>query len=282
VRSSLDHVRPTKRDDSSDVDLAIALPNTAITGAVTDESGNTISAIVNIGGTTGTQQIHTNDDGSFFVSGLPPGNYSLEASAFLKESPPTNVIVSETVGDPVKLVVEDVEKIHGRVISDFGPITGAIVVITPTNVLARNVPVNWTDEAGEFATFAPHGTLEVNMLVIAPGYPVKFFHSPMHRGLLTIPVPQSGGAMRVPKGAGERGPYLLHNGAIESVFGMLWTSSAIDEGDVFAVPSIEPGPYTLCMLSPDEALAVRASSALPPGRCHSAFLPPFGAVTFPP
>lgn len=282
VRCNLEHVRPTKREDSSDVDLAIALPNTAITGTVTDESGAAVAAMVNISGLTGTQQVRANDDGSFFVAGLPPGNYSLEASAFLKQSPPTNVTLTEDAAEPVKLVVEDVEKIHGRVISDFGPIAGAIVVITPTNVPSRLVPVNWTDEAGEFSTFAPHGTLEVNILVIAAGYPLKFFHSPMHRGLLTIPVPQTGGSMRVRKGNGDVAPHLLHNGALQSVDAMAWTSAVVDAGDELIVPSIEPGPYLLCMLSNEEAAAVRGSLSVPAGRCHSGFLPPFGALTFTP
>lgn len=280
IRCRLEHLRATKRDDSGDVDLEIKLPNTAITGSVVDENGTPVSAMVNISGSTGLQQVRAADDGSFFVSGLPPGKYALEASAFLKQSAPFEVTLTETSADPVKLVVEDVEKIHGRVVSDFGPVPGAVVVITPTNVPARLVQVNWTDEAGEFSTVAPQGTREVNVLVLAPGYALKFFHSPMHRGLLTIPVDQSGGAIRVGKNIGDRAPYLVHNGAIESVEAMLWTSAAVEDGDALLVPSIDAGVYSFCMLSNEEASAARTSSALPGDRCRAGFLPPFGALSF--
>jgi hypothetical protein len=283
ISYKLEHVRPSHREDSNDVDLAIALPNTAISGTVVDEAGAPQSAIVNISGDSGFQQVRTADDGSFFLSALPAGKYGVQASVFLKESDPQDVDLSDgSVTDGVKLVVKDVEKIHGRVISDFGPVPGATVVITPTNVPARMTPVNVTDEEGEFSTYVPHGTGEVNLFVAAPGYALKFFHSPMHRGLLTIPVGQSGGAMRVPKHGGSTTPYLFHIGAIESVTGMLWTSAVRDEGETYLLPAIDAGAYSLCYLSNEEASVARASMTLPPGHCQSAFLAPFGTLSFAP
>jgi hypothetical protein len=281
IRCKLEHLRPSKRSDSSDADLMIHLPNTAINGTVVDEDGAPVAALVNICGAGAIQQVRAGDDGSFFVAGLPAGHYGLQASAFLKESDPFELSVTDdTVADAVKLVVQDVEKIHGRVISDFGPVSGTIVVVTPTDVPSRMTPVNWTDEAGEFSTFVGHGARQVNVFVAAPGYPLKFFHSMMHQGLLTIPVGQPGGSIRVAKRSGDNEPYLLHNGAIESVAGMAFASVVIDQDDVYLLPAVEAGAYALCFLTRDEATVARTSGSLPSGRCQSAFLAPFGTLAF--
>jgi len=281
IRSKIEHLRPVKRSDSNEADLVLHLPNTAISGTVVAEDGAPVAALVNVSGGTAIQQVRSADDGSFFVSGLPTGHYALQASAFLKESDPYELNVSEdAVADAVKLVVQDVEKVHGRVMSEFGPVPGAIVVITPTDVPTRITPINWTDEAGEFSTYVAHAARQVNIFVAAPGYAVKFFHSPMHQGLLTIPVSQSGGSIRVAKHAGENAPYLIHNGAIESVDGMRFASAVVDQGDAFLLPAIDAGPYQLCFLTPDEATVARGAGALPGDRCESAFLAPFGTLSF--
>jgi hypothetical protein len=248
---------------------------------VVDENGSPVAALVNISGESGIQQVSAGDDGSFFVSGLPSGRYGLQASAFLKESDPYELSVAEdAVADDVKLVVQDVEKVHGRVMSDFGPVPGTIVVVTPTDVLSRITPVNWTDEGGEFSTYVGHGARQVNIFVAAPGYPVKFFHSAMHRGLLTIPVGQSGGSVRVMKHAGDTEPYLLHDGAIESVEGMRFAGVFIDQGDAYLLPAVDAGAYALCRLTRDEATVARAVGTLPAERCQSGFLAPFGTLSF--
>jgi hypothetical protein len=282
VRRSIHNLRLNRRAESKDAELRIDLPLNAIMGTVARKDGKALEgALVRISGGESLQQLDVAQDGSFFVAGLASGRYTLSATAFLMDSPAVDVVVEDGgVPDPVRLVLDDSTKIHGQVVSDFGPVAGAEIVIASTDVPQSVSQNNVTDEKGEFSTTVSPGAREIDVFVAAPGFALKMFHTRIREASLIVPVDQRGGNLTVPAphDGGPRHPYLVHNG-------MWYPADALDgrfarqESNRVVIRAIDPGAYTLCVATHDEANAARHGImfARP---CSNVFLAPYGNASF--
>jgi hypothetical protein len=264
---------------ADDGELKIELPLTMITGVVVDADGKPQQyALVYLSGES-LESTQTIADGSFSFAGLPPGKYRVHAADYLKESRPVQVDVTDDSAEALRLILDDVEKLHIRVASEFGPVSGANVLVFPTDVPATVAPLLYTDADGEVWTFTAPKAKELDIQVLAPGFTAFMFHTQVHPGTLNVRVDQRGGTLIVPTGKEGRSPYLLHNGAIEAAEMFLnssWPSRV--ENDHVIIPAIDSGAYTLCMMTWRDVAAIRAG-APPPRGCVSGTLAEFGTLT---
>jgi len=282
VRRSMRGLTLKHGTDSRDAELRIDLPLNAIMGTVARKDGQPIdNALVRISGVEGLQSVNVEADGSFFAAGLGAGHYTVSATAFLMDSPAVDVAIDDgSVPDPIRLVLDNSTKIHGQVMSHFGAVAGAQVVVASTDVPQSVSQINTSDEKGEFSTVVAPGAHEIDVFVAAPGFALKFFHTHIRDGALLIGVDQRGGRVTVaaPHDGDRRHPYLVHNGMWYPADVLVGAYAQEASGQVI-IPSIDPGAYSLCTATFDEARAARngITFARP---CQNAFLAPYGTVTF--
>jgi len=274
VRRLVTHV-PIQDDGA----LIVDLPANVLTGVVVDSSGTPVdNAIVYVTRAGESQSTDTEKDGWFTIAGLSPDKYQVSAAAFLKESRAVPVEVSDQPAvEPLRLVLSDVQKVHVVVLSEFGPVAGAEVSLSPTDVAGGLAPIDVTDASGELWTTISPGAKELDVLVFPPGFSSRLFHTRVLGGTLTLHVEQNGGTVSVPESDGDLHPYLLHNGAISLAEGYLGVWNARVAGSQLVIPALDPGLYTLCMLRYSEVVSARAGA--PPRKCRSGFLPQFGELT---
>jgi hypothetical protein len=213
---------------------------------------------------------------------MAAGKYEVSAASFLVESPSVGVTLEEgSVPDPVRLVLDSSTKVHGQVMSEYGPVVGAQVVVASTDIPQGISMINTTDANGEFSTTTPPGAKEIDVFVEAPGFALKFFHTHVHNGSLTIPVDQRGGRIVVaaPRDGHRDRPYLVHNGTWYPADALLQSSFAHQEGSEIVIPAIDAGAYSLCLATDDDANAAR-HGILFSRPCANAFLAPYGNVSF--
>jgi hypothetical protein len=287
VRHTFHDVEPERHPDSSESTLNLRVPLTTLSGLVVDERGQAVSdAIVNVTSPAETLvQTLGGDDGYFAVYGLQTGTYRVQAVAFLAESEVRHVQVTDDLTpDPLQLVVTSQQKITGRVTSDVAPVVGAEVQLASTDVFQQLLMPAMTDFRGEFHAIAPPGARELDVIVGAPGFDVRLFHTRTPEGPMELRVVQQGGRIVVPASTGELHPYLQHAGATmyvgqSQVRGL---QAHLREGEprqVILWP-LEPGPYSLCMLRHSEQPLLRAGLLDRTQRCTEGFLPPHGELTF--
>lgn len=283
VMSDHPFVKRTIRDIVPKPDLELRIPLTTLSGVVLDAAGQPApNATVNVTSEHETLvQTPADNEGWFAAYGLAPGKYEVQASAYLAESDVQSIEVTDNLTpDPIQLVLHDVEKIVGRVVSDAAPISGAEVWVFATDVVQHVVIPMTSDARGAFGVFAPPGAREVDMSVAAPGFDFRMFHTRIAEGILTVPMSQLGGTITVPSARGELNPYLQHAGAIESAASLVWCCDAFETDGKLVMPSMEPGPYSLCYIRDRERMALRAGRINRAMQCVEGFLPPHGTLVF--
>lgn len=148
----------TTRRPLRESELAIAVPDGAIAGTVTDISGNAVAHAVVLlrttrdGGST-TVRTATDDRGHFRFTAVAGGAHSLnvDAPGFLKPEP-----VPAAIGADARVVLERGLVRHVRVVgSDNAPVAGAVVACATGSAL-RSTAV--TDEEGRAEVATPIGS----------------------------------------------------------------------------------------------------------------------------
>ena len=287
VRSKKPAVAHTFRNIDTKKAIDLRLPMTTISGRVADRNGRVVfPATVNVRGSTEPLlQSLIEQDGSFVIHALPPGRYSVSATAPDMQSAKLEVTISDDLTasiDPILLVLENERELHGTVISKLGPVAGASVQVIPVDVEpALGIFFNSTDTSGRFTAFVPPGTRTVDIHVAAPG----LSYSTRTRQLtgqdeLFIAVDDRSGTLTLSIADNGSRPVLFHNGSVIAV-GLLtarWMGYEKQSGGrrIIAIPQMEPGPYTLCGFP----ASVIVSYQINPGsNCATAILPPFGAAS---
>lgn len=272
------HVKLPADDD----EVTIKLPLTLISGFVVDENGRRVDDVgINLAHAGGLMQTDVEKDGTFSLYALEPGLYQISADGYLKQSETVAITLpAEGVLDEVRLVVKPSRKVTGRVISDAGPVLGAEVLVAPSDVPATFSMYRRTDERGEFSTIVPPGCEQVDVLVAAPGFSFKAFHTALRDGVLTINVDQRGGTLTAHWPKSSETAILMHAGAVIYVDSLAtsWSArrdSSKDAEELVAGP-LDPGGYTLCVVSETNRAAARKRMAS--SRCVEGYLPPFGTL----
>jgi hypothetical protein len=269
--------------DESPVDLVV--PLNVVTGEVMDSQGKRVKAAsVQLRHTTDHDeqvvQFPVDGDGAFAAYALAPGKYTAQAIAFLQQSDPMEFEIAEGNSDagPLRLVLTDERKIHGRVTSASGPVAGAAVMLFPSGMSNFGVFREMTDGNGEFDGTIAAAAREMDVMVEAPGLAFKAVHTRVQAGMLNLALDAATGQLLVPAPTAAMRPYLLHAGAFVPAQLLLNDWEARIEGDRMQIGSMEPGSYSVCMLRDAEVAAFRAGSIDAQQRCVSGFLPPFGTA----
>jgi hypothetical protein len=289
ISSDRPRVRRRLRDvavpaaDEATVDLVV--PLNVVTGDVVDSQGKRVTAAsVQLRHTTDrdeqTVQFPVDGDGAFAAYALAPGKYTAQAIAFLQQSDPSEFEISDGNSDagPLHLVLTDERKIHGRVTSAFGPVSGAAVMLFPSGMSNFGVFREMTDGNGEFDATIAAAAREMDVFVEAPGLAFKAVHTRVQAGMLNLALDAATGQLVVPAPTTAMRPYLLHAGAFVPGQLLLNDWDAQIQGDHLQLGSMEPGSYSVCMLRDAEVAAFRAGAIDARQRCVSGFLPPFGTA----
>jgi hypothetical protein len=269
--------------------LKLDIPTNVLTGSVVDREGKPASpATVNVWAGNDDDaaliQAKVAKDGSFMFVGLSAGTYRVDATAFLRRSAAQRIDLG---GDrEIRLVIDDEQKVVGRVVSDFGPVAGATVMLFPTDVPMPGIPFNETNAAGEFTTALPAGAKEIDVAAAAPGFDFRIVHTRLQDGMmLNIKVDQRGGTLTIPVPRGPTHPFLVHSGAVvpAEIAASQTPSQQLTsaEGERHLVlNAMEPGVYAICSLRPDEVPALRAGAVDRKARCVDGFLAPYSSLSF--
>lgn len=267
----------------------ITLPATVLSGHVVDESGAAAPwALLTIrpraGGDRRSFQASAAPDGTFELHALEEGEYAIEATLPEAEADPVVAKCCADDGGAIRIVMRRQRKLAGRVVSAFGPVAGARLVITPVSATARSVvyPIT-TDTDGTFSTTVPAATNELDLYVVANGLAFTMDHMRYHPGRFLVTLESRGGALTLRGKGSPQLAIVVQEGALidPSLMrlhaGGQW--NATPDGWTLLVPMTEPGPYSLCRVAPENRAAFRMSNGVAGGRCVSGQLPPGGALT---
>lgn len=243
-----------------DGEVSIDLPNVILRGEVVDEEGAPVPyAIVRVLKIEGHLIDPTaNEGGTFAIAGLPPGPNELQAlgSEYTESDPVPVDIPEEGEAAPVRLILRKPRFVRGRVMSPFGPVPNAEVIVRATDVAMPLAPVLTTDAAGGFLGRIPRNAREFDIFVAPPGFSYTMDHVVWRDSILYVRTDNTGGTIELHGGENVQ---LMHGGATTTARGILGTWS----GSASSLPLMEPGPYTACSGT----------------RCVSGVLPPHGTLT---
>ena len=168
---------------------------------------------------------------------------------------------------PLRLVLLPNRELKGIVRSAVGPVVGANVTSWPTDVPADRLMTAHTNESGHFAEIIAPGAEQLDVLVDAPGFALKFFHSHWEgERQMLIPVRQDGGTLTI-DGIAAVDAVIQHAGATLPLIALSWRGGgrASTSGLRTTIEMIDAGGYIVC----------RAADR---SGCVSGYLPPFGAL----
>jgi hypothetical protein len=268
---TLHGVRGHRKADDPVVRFDLKLPRTAVQGTVVQPDGAPVShALVNIRDvkTAGAlDQVTTEKDGTFQISGMPPGSYDIVAEAFLMSSDVVRYEIREEENPPLRLVVRDVQQVKGRIVTTAGiPVVGAQIGALLVNAPELGTGFQTTNEHGAFVIQIRPDVSLMDLLIAPPGFATIIGRTPVRTDrYMEITVDQHGGAL-VAELPPAKGGWLKHeNGAwpIQIVAQMAFGSDESGEGSRrITIPSLQAGEYTVCVSD----------------RCKSGYVPPHGTL----
>ena len=236
------------RDERGNASLTIDLAPTYLAGVVVDTQGRPVrNGIVRIESRQAEmQQAPTNDDGTFEIHALPAGRLRVRAYGVKAASPAVDVEVVENgrTAD-VRLIVQPVVRLKGRVLSSTGPIPGAFVYAFPQPGGAIASPITTTGPDGHYDIALPAETAEVDVFVSAPSFATQFFRQRLAAsGEVDLRLTQTSGTLVVEAHDVQRS--LVHHRGAAVGLNLFAYHGATRTGAELRIPNLEPGPYTIC------------------------------------
>jgi hypothetical protein len=283
--------------------LDLELPAIPVRGSVVSPDGQPQPNVqVTVEDSSGARTTTSTDNaGRFEMLDLPPGKYTAVAESRDGTSDRRPFEVAEGGGSELKLVLNPFKRYYFYIVSSQGAVADAAVQLW----IAPGVPRAFgrTDENGRFEVTLPPGTTEVGMTIGAPGYAIKLTRLAIPSdseddgpsSANTITLDASGGTLVLnfhPPGRpldNSAMLYLVHNGAIQDARTIAsWGTDQAGvggnaSGDVPAVvDAIEPGNYSLCILSDPAELAALWQGPLPSNLCRTGSLEDGSTLTLSP
>lgn len=272
----LEDVLAHGRADGGRTWLDLDLDTRGATGCVTNEAGAPAPGAVVTGEAAGGTRVQAvaNTDGCFDLGTPAPGLYRIAAESPEGFSEGADVEIADGWPQSLTLVLKARQRLLGRVVSDHGPVSGAVVQPwLPPGVPRSAVE---TDGDGRFGQTLPTDASDVGVTVIAPGYATKMTRVSLADAPLDVPVGSAAGALvvEVPAATSDGARVVVrHDGTLELLeYLAQWgTTEAGRRGTRVTLPRVEPGPYTVCRVGAAEMAALWAGDA-PPDRCVSGTL----------
>lgn len=259
-------------------ELELVLPNNTLPGEVVDVHGEPLPDVRVTGYHTDERfEISpsvTDEEGRFRLRSVAPGRVMLSALGSDGASAGAMVTVPEEGStEPVRLVLQELHHLQGRVIGPTGPVPGALVIALPRGMGLFMLEGGriLSDPNGRFELRVPTRATTLDVAVLAPGWPAPQLRvSPPWPDELVVEVRPGGGTLElVLPGGGQA--ILRHQGA-ELPLGMFsrWgrQSSGEDGEQSWHLPAMAPGTWEVCIRG--------LSTGAPP--CQQGFLPPGGVL----
>jgi len=258
------------------VTLDLDLAPTKLVGKIIDQKGKGVPGFALLSGSGGIpNQEPTDSEGSFSYGCMQPGTYYIQAYT------QRGTVASERVEFQIEkdkepgfleLEIQTGPRLEGKVVSDWGGVAGAHVVMTSVGEGGVGqtfiVPETQTDADGSFAFTLPVVVTEVDLLVAAPGYGLKVVRRPIPQSgtPLIVPVFPQAGTLTLNVGETENLASLAREIHIEQngvalpahrlqAWHRLYGSEAASEGGM-RIPMLEPGEYSFCETSGTEPRCV--------------------------
>lgn len=281
IRRNFKRVEVAARPTKSYAEIELEMPDTRLSGTVVDAFGREVeNAIVSATGYDATfdsfAQDHSDEDGEFDFSGLPPGRFILRAVVVRNgkrlQSPKQEMdLRSKVEHEPVRLVVEETLEISGRIVSRGRGVPGALVKMHAVQAMEIAVASETTDFDGRFEASFPPGTLEVLSGVGAPGFGYKISRLRVNRRQeLVIEVTQDAGTLVLENLDPEQRRILpiLHQRGLEAAHYLkqAWArTNGVTQTDPtrFLIPQLAAGDYTACWAEDPLALNRMAVTGQP-------------------
>lgn len=266
---TLHGVLAERKPDDPVVRVDLRLPRTAVFGSVTQSDGTPVGyAVVNVRGTAGdVDQVSTEKDGTFQISGMPPGSYEIVAESFLMNSDVVRYDIREDDNPPLRLIVRDVQQVKGRVVTAAGvPVIGAQIGALPVNASKVGAGFETSNEHGAFVMQIRPDVSVMDILIAPPGFATVMGRTQVRADrYMEVTVDQHGGSLIAELPPGRDG-LVTHEGATWSLYLVAWAASGSDEKSEasrrITIPSLHPGEYTVCVSD----------------RCKSGYVPPHGTL----
>jgi hypothetical protein len=262
-------------------EVAIHLPDGTVRGEVVDEAGTPVPRpLIHFVRSAGAVDVFGTEAGTFSITGLAPGVDEVQAEGRDHQWSERVVvqIPEEGEAEPLRLVVRKQKEVRGIVMSDFGPVAGATVLIRSTDVAPGLVPFRTTDANGRFVGHLPPDCAEFDLFVNAPGFSYMMDHLPFRKSLLQASVDQMGGTIVVRAKTSEI-VWVVHGGAVTHARAIARDTNGSESDHEIVMRRMEPGPYSACLVGEGQRRVFRATNGAAGGRCVSGVLPPNGSLT---
>jgi len=263
--------------------VELTLPDLTLAGVVVDEEFVPQRAQVDYrpeGADNDPTVIVTDRDGIFEERGLPPGRLELWASTKEGESDALQVVLSEGIeSEPLQVVVRKRRELRGLVRDALGPVIGATVMLRDAGRSMDRGDEVTTGVDGRFAAkLIPAQLTVASVNVTAPGRAMYLTRRslPPPGEDLVLDLAREGGAVELSFPPQDWDWLLLVRGGASTWYGILrsWASLHADAGgsvgvDRLAVPQLEPGEWSACLVEPGSAewLSVAGMGSPVKGRC---------------
>ncbi len=267
-----------RRDTEEAALVDIALSGNVISGSVILNGSPVPNALVHA--QSGGSSLHVNADegGNFRFEGLRTGSLELRAEhhgGYMSDVVTREIDADSKIGEVV-LELKRSPYINGRVISDGGPVPGAIVyafsLSDPQPVFA---PVA-TAADGSFRIRLAPGAQTAGVVVATMGFALHAASIAVTGDIVAVPVHQDGGRLilNFPKVPPDP-PVIMHNGV--PLFFEILVSWAARQGqqirrDRSVITNVEQGAYTVCTPTSRVGAGALRSGQQPADQCVSGFV----------
>ncbi|MEM7051569.1 MAG: carboxypeptidase-like regulatory domain-containing protein [Acidobacteriota bacterium] len=253
-------------DSSGDAEVVVELPDTELAGRVVDPAGQPIGdADVLLLTAAGSLRSRTDADGKFSFRAFEGGTVTLLARSVQGEtervSNSLDLEVSEGMqAGPFDLVLETVETFAGKIVSEGGPVAGAMVELISIDPAIAAYSEARTDIEGRFEVRLRPEIDHLRIIVSPPGHALKGVEVPLRRPL-HLRIPTAGGTLAI-RWTGEdshaaKSPSRLQveQDGIALSPHLLWAWARGHGGrgnpraGLVTIPRLAPGFYRVCELT---------------------------------
>lgn len=268
-------------------EVKLEVPDTRLAGEVVDSSGRPVpgASVHAYSGPRKSSEKRADENGEFEIRGLPPGPLVVDAAAEGLESEKVLVQLAEEVESPrVRLVLQGMRAVEGRVVSRTGGIPGAQVVAWPVSAasLGSSLAQAVTGPDGSFRLDVRGDSALLNVMVLSPGHALRMttvLAEPGHKP--EISVDMQGGTLVFELSEGGPPPLLVRNGVFIPLQMLdLWRrvqGERSQDPRRIVVPQMEAGPYSLCA-GAGVVSSLSQSGEPPAAMCVSGVLSPHGEL----
>jgi hypothetical protein len=232
--------------------IELKLPSGVVRGHVLDERGNGVAALVTLDDEkrVTVAEVPTDDDGSFEITGVEGGSYTIVAEADEATAGPVPLEVDEDSAREVELRVVKQKRVRGTVVTARGTAASGAAVRIFDAVTGR-YETRFADAKGMFS-FDVRGQAEVvSLLVIAPPHPIAARAVTAGEKEISIQLAPAGATLRVYVYPGPPWPSIRAAGGMPLpmllFFAPDFGSRSLPENVNGAFElNLAPGPYVVC------------------------------------